>query len=90
MIQKALVIDSAGIITLPSGIIFVYTYTRLFTKKSPLIGLGIRVLCTVEGSFNHNRLVAVERQPFLIIYVGKEDGRTLCNSWKWRYMEEIA
>ena len=37
---------------------------------------------TVEGSFNHDGLVAVERHPFLIIYVGKEDGRTHCNSWK--------
>ena len=75
-------IDSAGIITLLSGIMFVYTYTHLFMRKSPLIGLGIHVLCTVESSFNHDRLVAVERQPFLIIYVGEEDGRTLCNSWK--------
>ena len=62
-------IDSAGIITLPSGIMFVYTYTRLFTN---LIGLGIHVFCTVEGSFNHNRLVAVERREFLIIYVDKK------------------
>ena len=31
-------------------------------------------------SFNHDGLLAVERQPFLIICVGKEDRRTLCNS----------
>ena len=34
--------------------------------------LGICVLCTVEGNFNHDGLVAVERQQFLIICVGKE------------------
>ena len=35
--------------------------TRLFLRKSPLIGgLGIHVLCTVEGSFNHDGLVAVD------------------------------
>ena len=33
---------------------------HLFSRKSPLIGLGIRTLCTVEGSFNHNGLVVVE------------------------------
>ena len=44
LFKKALVIGFAAIITFPSGIMFVYTHTCLFTRKSPLIGLRI---CTV-------------------------------------------
>ena len=46
--------------------------TCLFLKKSQLIGLGICFLCTVEGSFNHDGLVVVEKQPFLIIMWAKK------------------
>ena len=48
-----------------------------------ITGFSCKILLNIlAGSFAHNGLVAVEKQPLLIIYVDKEDGRTLCNSWK--------